>query len=74
MSKFKLERDDLRKSRKYSDVYHIIQVSENAVRCLRNQYTLKPETFNKEEFWKETKYLSKSKATINDLFKTENEE
>ena len=73
MSKFKLERDDLRKSRKYSDVYHIIQVSENAVRCLRNQYTLKPETFNKEEFWKETKYLGKSKANINDLFEVQDD-
>lgn len=68
MSKYRLEVDDMRMSRKYPDIFHVVQVSENAVRCLRNQFTLKPETFNKSEFWKETKYLGKSKAKVSDLF------
>lgn len=68
MSKFKLEVDDIRKCRCGCGFYHIIQVSENAVRCFHNQYTLKPETFDKLEFWKRTKYVGKSKANIKDLF------
>lgn len=50
MSKFKLEVDDIRKSRNGTAVYHIIQVSENAVRCFNNWWTLKPVTLDKKCF------------------------
>lgn len=68
MSKYRLEIDDMRKSKRCGDIFHVLQVSENAVRCLRNQFTLKPETFNKSEFWEETKYIGKSKAKVKELF------
>lgn len=71
MSEQMLEKNDVWKSKKGSQIFHIIKVSENAVRCFRKGFILKPETFNKEHFLERCKYLGKSKANINQLFEAQ---
>ena len=68
MSKLMPENNDVWESKKGLQIFHIIKVSENAVRCFRKGFILKPETFNKEDFLEKCKYLGKSKANINQLF------
>lgn len=73
MSELMPEVGDVWKSSKGLQIFHIIKVSENAVRCFRKGFILKPETFNKEDFLERCKYLGKSKANINQLFEVQDE-
>lgn len=53
----------------------ITNVSDKAVDCLYcEEDEFKTLCFEKDIFTKNSKYLGKSKANIDDLFKTENEE
>lgn len=62
---------------KYKDgiKVHIIMVDEETVEAFAILGgSAWSGTFSKDEFQKQHTYLGKSKANINDLFKTENEE
>ena len=73
MSEQMPEVGDVFKSKKGLQIFHVIKVSKNAVRCFRKGFILKPETFNKEDFLERCKYLGKSKANINQLFEVDDE-
>lgn len=73
MSELVPEVNDVWKSKNGLQIFHIIKVSENAVRCFRKGFILKPETFNKNKFLERCVFMGKSKANINQLFEVQDD-
>lgn len=73
MSELMPEVGDVWESKKGLQIFHVIKVSKNAVRCFRKGLVFKPETFDKNKFLEKCSYLGKSKANINEIFEVDDE-